>query len=49
MKTKYMQIRISEELREQFRKVNEKRSVNSSDLIRKWIEKYIKENQKYLS
>ena len=46
MKQKGLTIRLDEELLNEFDKVVKKNSVNKSALIRTWIEKYIKENQK---
>ena len=46
MKQRGLTIRLDEELLNEFDKVVKENSVNKSALIRNWIEKYIKENQK---
>ncbi|WP_339179184.1 ribbon-helix-helix domain-containing protein [Oceanobacillus sp. FSL W7-1293] len=46
MKQKGLTIRLDEELLNEFDKVIKENSVNKSALIRNWIEKYIRENQK---
>lgn len=46
MKTVNLNIRISEEMRDQFKKIADENAQNPSALIRKWIENYVKENQK---
>lgn len=46
MKTVNLNIRISEEMRDQFRKVADENAQNPSALIRMWIEDYLKENKK---
>lgn len=46
MKTVNLNIRISEEMRDQFKKIAGENAQNPSALIRKWIENYVKENQK---
>lgn len=46
MKTVNLNIRISEEMRDQFKKIADENAQNPSALIRKWIKNYVKENQK---
>lgn len=46
MKTVNLNIRISEEMREEFKRIAENNAQTPSALIRKWIEEYIKENKK---
>lgn len=46
MKTVNLNIRISEKMREEFKKIAEDNAQNPSALMRKWIENYIKENKK---
>ncbi|WP_165820931.1 hypothetical protein [Pueribacillus theae] len=46
MKKVNINIRIEEELRDKFKKIAEENAQTPSLLIRNWIEKYIKENQK---
>lgn len=46
MKTVNLNIRIEEELRDEFKRLAESNAQTPSALIRKWIENYIKENQK---
>jgi len=46
MKTVNLNIRISEEMREKFKKIANENAQNPSALMRKWIENYIKENKK---
>lgn len=41
-----LNIRISEELRDEFQRICDVKSVNGSDLIRKFIERWISENRK---
>ena len=41
-----LNIRISTALRDDFRQICNDKSVNASDLIRKFIEKWISENRK---
>lgn len=41
-----LNIRVSEELRNEFQRLCNDKSVNGSDLIRKFIEKWISENRK---
>lgn len=45
MKTVNLNIRIEEELRDQFKKIAEDNAQTPSMLVRKWIEKYIEENK----
>jgi len=45
MKTVNLNIRIEEELRDQFKKIAEDNTQTPSMLVRKWIEKYIEENK----
>lgn len=45
MKKVNINIRLSEELRDEFKKIADKNAHNTSALIRKWIEQYIKENK----
>ena len=45
-KTVNLNIRINEELRKEFYEVADENAQTPSVLIRKWIEKYIKENKK---
>jgi len=44
MKTVNLNIRISEEMRDEFKKLAEENAQTPSMLVRKWIEDYIKEN-----
>ena len=44
MKTVNLNIRISEEMRDEFKKQAEENAQTPSMLVRKWIEDYIKEN-----
>jgi len=44
-KTVQIHIRISEDMRDEFRKIADNNSQNTSALIRKWITEYIKENK----
>ena len=37
----HLQIRIEEDLKRKFHEVNRSKSVNGSDLIRRWIEEYV--------
>jgi len=46
MKTVNLNIRIEEELRDEFKEVAKDNAHNPSALLRKWIEDYIKENKK---
>lgn len=46
MKTVNLNIRISEEMRDEFKRIAEENAQTPSALIRKWIEEYIKENKK---
>ena len=50
MKKVNLNIRISEEMRDEFKRIAEKNAQTPSILIRKWIEDYIKKhkNQKKL-
>lgn len=40
-----LNIRISEELRNEFQRICDTKSVNGSDLVRKFIERWISENK----
>lgn len=40
-----LNIRISEELRDEFQRVCDTKSVNGSDLIRKFIKRWVSENK----
>jgi len=42
MKDKKLTIKISEDLREKFNIINERKSISGSALIRKWVEEYVK-------
>ena len=46
MKNVNFNIRINEEMRNEFRKIAESKAQSPSALVRKWIEEYIKENKK---
>ena len=46
MKSVNLNIRISKEMRDEFKKIAWKNAQTPSILIRKWIEEYIKENKK---
>lgn len=46
MKTVNLNVRISEEMRDEFKSIAEDNAQTPSALIRLWIEKYIKENKK---
>lgn len=41
-----LNIRISKELRDEFQNICDAKSVNGSDLVRKFIEKWVSENRK---
>ena len=43
-----LNIRISKELRDEFRRVADESVQNPSELIRRWIKKYIEKNKKSL-
>ena len=45
MKTVNLNIRISEEMRDEFKQIAEDNAQTPSMLVRKWIENYIKENK----
>jgi len=45
MKTVNLNIRISEEMRNEFKRIAEENAQNPSALMRKWIKNYIKENK----
>lgn len=45
MKTVNFNIRLEEKLRDEFKRINEERSINASHLVRKWIEEYVNENK----
>lgn len=47
-KTKYIQIRVSEELYTAWRDALEKNHVNGSSLITSWVERWVRERQKEL-
>lgn len=40
-----LNIRISEELRDEFQRICDAKSVNGSDLIRKFIKRWVSENK----
>ncbi|WP_158221345.1 hypothetical protein [Megasphaera sp. ASD88] len=44
-KTKVLQIRIEEHLLQDFNTITKKYSINKSELIRKWIEKYVNDHK----
>lgn len=46
MKKVNLNVRISEEMRDEFKSIAEDNVQTPSALIRLWIEKYIKENKK---
>jgi len=46
MKTVNLNIRISEEMRDEFKRISEENAQTPSMLIRKWIEDYIEKNKK---
>lgn len=46
MKSVNLNIRISKEMRDEFKKIALQNAQTPSILIRKWIEEYIKENKK---
>ena len=46
MKSVNLNIRISKETRDEFKKIAFQNAQTPSILIRKWIEEYIKENKK---
>lgn len=46
MKKKVLQIRISEDLAAKFNAITDKKAVNKSEIIRRFIEKYVQENSK---
>lgn len=46
MKTVNLNVRISEDMRDEFKQVAESNAQTPSALIRLWIENYIKENKK---
>lgn len=41
-----LNIRISKELRDEFQRICDVKSVNGSDLVRKFIERWVSENRK---
>lgn len=45
MKKKILQIRISEDLATKFNTITDKNAVNKSEIIRRFIEDYIKKNR----
>lgn len=45
MKKKILQIRISEDIAAQFNFITHKKAVNKSEIIRRFIEDYIKKNR----
>ncbi len=42
---KHIQVILPEKLRNEFHEINKEKSINSSALLRKWIENYVKENK----
>ena len=46
MKNVNFNIRISEELRDQFKEIAESKAQTPSALVRMWIKEYVKENKK---
>lgn len=44
MKKKVLQIRIPEDLAAEFNTITGKKAVNKSEIIRRFIEKYVREN-----
>lgn len=46
MKTVNLNIRITEEMRDEFKRIAESKAQTPSILMRMWIEDYIKENKK---
>ena len=47
-KYKNIIVRIDERLKEDFMRICRERAVNSSQLIRNWIQSYVEENQSIL-
>ena len=48
MKTKNLHIRISEGLYQKFIEATDEKAVNRSELVRRWIENYVKEETRML-
>ena len=44
-KKDYLHVRIDSDLKEKFQKINKSKSINGSDLIRRWIEDYVKKEE----
>lgn len=42
----FLQIRIEKDIRDKYRQICKKYSLNSSDLLRKYIENFVKEHEK---
>lgn len=42
----YIQIRVSKEMKDEFKRIAKGNAQNPSQLIRNWIKKYIEENKK---
>lgn len=42
----FMQIRVEKETRDKFQKLCKSKAINASELIRQWIDKYVKEHEK---
>lgn len=51
MKNKNLHVRLPEELLNEFTKITDKKAINRSELVRRWIENYLEEirsmNKKY--
>ena len=44
-KESYIHIRIDADLKRKFQELNKSKAVNGSDLIRMWIEEYVKKEE----
>lgn len=44
-KESYLHVRIDADLKQRFQEINKSKSINGSDLIRKWIEDYVKNEE----
>lgn len=45
MKTKWLQVRVSEDLKNEFNEICSKKHINASDMVRGWIEDFVKNNK----
>jgi ribbon-helix-helix protein, copG family len=44
-KDSYIQFRISNDTKKRFQEITKREAINTSELFRQWIEKYIQDNQ----